>query len=164
LATGGDLARAKKNLDAKASDALGGVTRLDSAVGALQTHMHAVSGASILDTHVCKPGDLMAGFVGVPDQQPVFMCAARGERAADAMAAAGYTADPTAGHWCVPFHGPNPEGTGMTELLACSTSARQAASFAPTLTSMILTHAMAESMTATAESIAESLAAAAAAA
>jgi hypothetical protein len=144
LATGGDLARVKKNLDAKASDALGGVTRLDSAVGALQTHMHAVSGASILDTHACKPGDLMAGFVGV---QPVFMRAARGERAADAMAAAGYTA-----------------GTGMTELLACSTSARQAASFAPTLTSMILTYAMAESMTATAESIAESLAAAAAAA
>jgi hypothetical protein len=48
-------------------------------------------------------------------------------------------------------------------LLACSTSARKAASFAPTLTSMILTHAMAESMTATAESIADSLAAAAAA-
>jgi hypothetical protein len=45
----------------------------------------------------------------------------------------------------------------MTELLACSTSARQAASFAPTLTAMILT-------TATADSIAESLAAAAAAA
>jgi hypothetical protein len=70
---------------------------------------------------------------------------ARGERTVAAMNDAAYTAALTKDQWCVPSHYVNSEGN-MIEVLVCSTSARQAASFAPTMTAVYLTYAMSKSM------------------